>query len=108
MTDIIERLKKTNYKKWFIFAHEGMHALKQMEKRNLNIKDVKRIIKKGELLPDVDPGIVLCVGKKDRIFFTLVLKPLFKNKAFVLITPKPSNKYEKRRYKEMKRNKKRV
>lgn len=103
MTNLIERLKGTNYKKWYIFAHKGMHALEKMEERKLKFKDVKEIIKRGELLPNADPNVVLCVGKKNRKFFTLVMKPLFEGNSLMLITIKPTNEYQKRMYKKKKR-----
>jgi|GEM_PF-4431430 len=106
MIDIVERVKRANYKKWHIFANEGSHALKRMEERNLNMIDVKNIIKSGEILPNADSRVVLCVGKKGQEFYTLVLQPLFEAKAWSLWTPRQSNIDEKRKCKESKRQKK--
>jgi hypothetical protein len=112
MADLIETIKRMKYRKWFIFGvrTDGFHALQRMEERNLSMKDVRYILEKGELIPDIkyDMGMIYCVGKLDREFFTLVLRPLIESKAWSLYTVRPSNDNEKKDFKRLKREKKLV
>jgi len=109
MTDLIERIKKMKYRKWYIFGvrTEGFHALQRMEQRNLLMKDIRYLLEKGELIPDTkyDIGMICCVGKLDGEFFTLVLRPLMESKAWSLYTVRPSYDNEKEEFKRLKREK---